>query len=690
MMIGWRTAGWGLLCSLLAVAPVRAQEDEELGELEMDMFFAPADTVESATKHVQPVAESPSAITVLTSEDIQASGARSLPELLREVPNMDVYMLRPVWYSVGVRGWTTELSETLLLMVDGRDVNVEFIGAPLWTIQYFSMEDIERIEVIRGPGSALYGANAFAGTVNVITKKPGTGPRASVSFHGAEQGLIDVSVRGGEKIGPVSLGLAAGYAEENLWTSRNFPARDVLRARLDGRIDLGMNGDLFIEAGVLDASGFMHSPLGPLHLRDMFNYYGRLRYSWEKLDVQVFYDRSEIEALFEMNLYMKDIDVTIATIPPVIGQVDKYGAIAMHNLEFFHNRLTYGAEYVFNHYFADVLVEPDKYEHRLGVYLQDEIDLSEMVADIWDAKIPTLLLTAGVRYDLNNITEWEISPRASLVFAPAEAHSFRLGYAHAFLKPSFLQTHTHIYVDSELGLDELNVGDPDLRNRTIDSLEFGYSASFFQNRLILKLDLAYNWYRDSIYYETDPEKMNYTTIGAIRVPDITNPGPGFGFFNNPEGSDGHDVELQMIVRPTELSRIFAWAGYRQVMDNQTRRFVVGEPIWRFAAGADLKTRSGWMLSLRAFYTGRTRRIIYNPEGILEPDIPVPIPGHWLVNAKISVELVQQPFKLSAGLEGFDILGTRFSELGGLPLPNGPDYSAELLGRKVILFLHGEI
>jgi hypothetical protein len=94
--------------------------------------------------------------------------------------------------------------------------------------------------------------------------------------------------------------------------------------------------------------------------------------------------------------------------------------------------------------------------------------------------------------------------------------------------------------------------------------------------------------------------------------------------------------------------------------------------------------------LRAFYTGKHRRIIFNPEGILEPDIPVSMPGHWLVNAKVSVELTQKPFKLEAGLEGFDILGTRFTELGGLPLPNEPDYSAELLGRKIILFLHGEI
>ena len=684
-----RVAGFGLLCALLLALPAGAQE-EGLDELEMEMFFTPAETVESASRHVQPVAESPSATTVLTAEDIEASGARNLPEVLREVPNMDIYMLRPVWYAVGVRGWTTELSETLLLLVDGRDINADFIGAPLWTIQYFSMDDIERIEVIRGPGSALYGANAYAGTVHVITKKPGSGPRARVSLRGAEQGFIDVGVRGSEQLGPLALGVTAGYVEENLWTSHNYPARDVLRARLDGRIDFGLDGELLFEGGVLNASGYMHSPLGPLHLNRMFNYYGRVRYLWENLDVQIIYDRSDIEALFEMNLYMKDIDVTIATIPPVFGQVDKYGANAMHTLDAFHNRLTYGVEYVFNYYYADLLVDPERQEHRVGVYLQDEINLSDMVADMWDAEIPTLLLTAGVRYDYNNITDWEISPRASLVFAPADAHSFRLGYSHAFLRPSFLQTHTHVYVDSELGLNELNVGEPDLRNRKIDSLEFGYSASFFQNRLILKLDLAYNWYRDAIYYEIDPDEMNYTTIGAIRVPDIANPGPGFGFFNNPEGSDGHNAELQVIVRPSERSRIFAWAGYRQVMDNQTNRFVGGEPVWRLAAGADIKTRQGWMFSLRAFYTGKHRRIIFNPEGIMEHDIPVDVPGHWLVNARVAVDLTDQPFRLSAGLEGFNILGHRFSELGSLPRPNEPDYSAELLGRKVLLFLHGEI
>jgi iron complex outermembrane receptor protein len=135
-----------------------AQEEEDL---EVEMFFAPAETVTSTVQHAQPLEQSPSAVTVLTREDIQASGARSIPELLRLVPNMDIYMVKPLWYAIGARGVTTIVSDSALLLVNGRDVTIDFFGSPFSTVQHFSMDDVERVEVIRGPGSALYGANAY-------------------------------------------------------------------------------------------------------------------------------------------------------------------------------------------------------------------------------------------------------------------------------------------------------------------------------------------------------------------------------------------------------------------------------------------------------------------------------------------------------------------------------------------------
>ncbi|MFC1655206.1 TonB-dependent receptor, partial [Myxococcota bacterium] len=195
----------GVLLAVSALAPVvHAQEDEEL---EMELFFTPAETVTSAARHAQPLQHSPSAITVFTKEDIQASGARTLPDLLRLVPGMDINIISPTWYSVGVRGGTVQMGDAVLLLVDGRDLTAEFLGAPLWSILPCSMDDIERVEVIRGPGSSLYGANAYAGVVNVTTIPAGGGRRAQASVRGGERGVQEVSVRATESFGPLAVGI---------------------------------------------------------------------------------------------------------------------------------------------------------------------------------------------------------------------------------------------------------------------------------------------------------------------------------------------------------------------------------------------------------------------------------------------------------------------------------------------------
>ena len=676
----------GLLC-FSAVAWAQGEEDLDS---EMEMFFAPAETVESATRHVQPLRESPSAITVLTREDIEASGARTLPEVLRLVPNMDVYMLKPLWYAVGARGRTTEESDKMLLLVDGQDTTAELVGAALWTVQYFSMDEVERIEVIRGPGSAMYGANAYSGVVHVITRPPGADHRATASIRGGQHGQTEVNINAGEKFGDLALGIGAGMIQEDLWTSRGSTGKKIYRGRLRGKLALGPETAFHFEGGALKASGLMHSAAGPLFLSDLQNFFGILRLEHQDLLIKAFYDHSNIFAELDLALYIKSMNLILARVPPIDGMVNRTGLLAQHFVDVFHNRITYGAEYVFNHYTASALVHPHHYEHRASVFAQDEVDLDELFAGL-----PQMILTAGLRFDYNTISQsgwdtWELSPRAALVCTPLENHSFRLGYAHAFLKPNFIQSSIELEIEdvSDLGFDRLEMGNPGLENQTIDSLELGYGGHFFDGRLTVRLDLSYNWYRNSILYRYDPDEMEYKQVGPVRVPDIN--GPGFGFINIPEGNDGHDVELQVILRPTDRTRLFVNGGYRQVFDNETGKFYKIEPVWRLAAGADWKAPGGWTAALRGYFTGPTHRFVSNPEGILEPEIQVRIPATWLLNARIAHELTAGPVRLTAGLEAFNLLNQRYRELGGLPVPNQPDLSAELLGRKIVLFVQGQI
>lgn len=662
---------------------VLAQEEDEL---EMELFFTPAETVTSAARHAQPIEHSPSAITVFTREDIQASGARTLPDLLRQVPGMDVNMVTPAWYSVGVRGGTLLAGDAVLLLVDGRDMTAEFLGAPLWSVLPCSMDDIERVEVIRGPGSSLYGANAYAGVVNVTTTPAGDGHRARASVRGGERGMREISVRATERFGALALGLNAGMDREDLWTGRGVSGRDVLRGRLNGKADLGEETTLSVETGAYLFDGFFTSPVGEAEFEELINLYGKVRFDHRDLMVQALYDRLNFFADlgFELNYQ----DMVLAEVAPVEGTANKLELEVQHAATLFFNRLTYGAEYVYSGTHSMVLVDPDHNEHRIGVFAQDEIQLDALLEELGDAKIPPLMLTAGLRFDYNTAADWELSPRATLVFAPSENHSIRFGYAHAFLKPTFMQSSLHLVVNSNMGFEELDLSNPNLQNQTIDSLDLGWSGSFFSNRMIIRLDLAYNWYRNRIWFNTDPANMQYRNIGGVRVPDIEN--LGYGYENDDSGIRGHNIELQVIVRPTDNSRLFAQAGYRQVFDEDTGLFSVREPVLRAAAGADLKTTGGLSASVRAFYCSSYRKPIGSPGDTLEPAVRLELPEAFLLNVRVALELLSDPLQMSAGVEAFNLLGARFREFAGYRLLNRHDFGGERLARRLVFFVQGKL
>jgi outer membrane receptor protein involved in Fe transport len=654
----------------------------------MELFFTPAETVTSAARHAQPLQHSPSAVTVFTKEDIQASGARTLPELLRQVPGMDINLISPTWYSVGLRGGTLQMGDAVLLLVDGRDMTAEFLGAPLWTVLPCSMDDIERIEVIRGPGSSLYGANAYAGVVNVTTIPAGGGHRAQASVRGGERGMREVSARATESFGPLALGLSAGIDHQDLWTGREINGRDVLRGRLDGKAALGEEASLAVEAGAYLASGFFGQQIGETQLKDLTNIYGRMRFDYRDLMVQALYDRLDVVA--DLGFELNYLDMVLAEVPLVEGAANKVELEVQHAVTFFFNRITYGTEYMYNGTHCDALADPDHGEHRISVFAQDELQLDALLEDLAKAKIPPLMVTAGLRYDYNTTADWELSPRAALVLAPAENHSIRFGYAHAFLKPTFLQTSLHLLVIdvNDMGFEQLDLTTPGLKNQTIDSLDLGWSGSFFSGRMIVRLDLAYNWYANRIWFNADPAKMQYRTIGGIRVPDIEN--LGIGYENDASGDRGHNLELQVIVRPTDNSRLFAQAGYRQVFDDKTGLFNTREPVLRAAAGADIKTAGGISASLRGFYCSSYTKPIGAPGGALEPAIRVKLPDVFLLNVRVALELLHDPVQMSAGVEAFNLLGARFREFAGTAVPNRQDFGGEMLGRSIVLFLRGAL
>ena len=126
--------------------------------------------VTSVSKKQQRLFESPAAIYVLTQEDICCSGATSIPELLRMVPGLHVAQIDANKWAISARGFNGLFANKMLVLIDGRSVYTPLFSGVHWDVQDTSLEDVERIEVIRGPGATLWGANAVNGVINIITK----------------------------------------------------------------------------------------------------------------------------------------------------------------------------------------------------------------------------------------------------------------------------------------------------------------------------------------------------------------------------------------------------------------------------------------------------------------------------------------------------------------------------------------
>ncbi|HWP83630.1 MAG TPA: TonB-dependent receptor plug domain-containing protein, partial [Terriglobia bacterium] len=124
----------------------------------------------SAVKRQEPLFRSPSAIFVITQEDIRRSGASNIPDLLRMVPGLQVAQVDAYGWAISVRGFAERYANKLLVLIDGRTVYDPLFAGVHWDVQNLLLEDVERIEVVRGPGATLWGANAVNGVINILTR----------------------------------------------------------------------------------------------------------------------------------------------------------------------------------------------------------------------------------------------------------------------------------------------------------------------------------------------------------------------------------------------------------------------------------------------------------------------------------------------------------------------------------------
>lgn len=433
---------------------------DDFSELDLESLLD--QTIVTASKHPQKLVDAPVAATVITAEEIAASGARTIPELLRTVPGLDVLQSTSTTYDVSARGLNKPGTNSMLVLVDGRSVYVDFYGVVVWDQLSVGIDDIKAIEVIKGPGSAMHGANAFAGVIHILTFSPDERPGTTVRTMASDLGEGNGSLRHAGRHGQLSWKATTAWDRTTDWEADQVEAEN---ARVDAQLRLDLPGDALLAVGGGYNDGWTQLiPLAAPLQADGINSYLRTDYTRGDLLVR---------------WYTNHWSVDIAPRGPRLDGLASHFESRLHDVELKHSLplardhlLLWGGSY--RHQNTRYSKLPgDHGEDITAAYLLEEWRL-------W----PGLLLSLGVRYEHHSLVGGHLSPRGGLVFEPIPRHHLRLSFSRAFRNPSYLESHWSARIEVAPGLVETLRGDPGNRPEEIDALEVGYQGLIREGLLL--------------------------------------------------------------------------------------------------------------------------------------------------------------------------------------------------------------
>ncbi len=487
---------------------------EELMEIDV--------TVTSVSKKTQKLSEAAAAVFVITQEDIRRSGATTIPEVLRMVPGLQVARIDANKWAISSRGFNGRFSNKLLVLIDGRSVYTPLFSGVFWDMQDLVLEDVERIEVIRGPGATLWGANAVNGVINIITKKARD-----------TQGGLLVTGAGTEERGFGTLRYGSKAGEDAYWriyikyfnrdnsvTSAGEEAADswdVVRAgfRVDwdgtARDSLTLQGDIFDgESGVTYTAPTLTPPYSVTASDDTNIGGGNLIFRWRhtftpssEFALQLYYDRTEIKyAVIGENRDTFDIDFQ-----------HRFPLGGIHDI-------LWGLGYRFTkdditNSFYISLDPQSRSDNLYSAFVQDEVRLVEN----------RLYFTAGSKFEYNNYTGFEVQPSARLLWTPDEKQSVWTAVSRAVRTPSRadddIRINQKVLPGPPLTIAAV-LGDRSFESEDLLAFELGYRIRPVE-RLSFDIAAFYNIYdnlrtleRGQTFTETTPAPSH------VVVPSVAN------------------------------------------------------------------------------------------------------------------------------------------------------------------------
>ncbi|HBR49633.1 MAG TPA: hypothetical protein DEA71_06075 [Nitrospira sp.] len=441
-------------------------------QLQEEALYLKEETVSIASRYEQPISKAPSDVYVITDEDIRNSGATDIPTLLRQVPGFEVMQTSAVDFNVSVRGNNQLLAHKLLILVDGRSIYIDQSGQVLWKLLPVALTEIKRIEVLKGPASAVYGFNAFDGVVNIITKSPEEMKGTTLQVAGGELGtLLTTGVHAG-MVGNWGYRLSAGHEQNQRWSDRSAPALNSQRIGGMTEYHLSHGGKVRAEAGISRSNpynGFV--TIGGTTDTHNAQAHALLSYEQNGLLIRGWWN----------NLFFNHTDAFFPVLTPLFTSTDRLGraggnaSFNSYDLETRYRftileTLTLNVGSNFRHIVASWnLLSTRTVENRLGLYAQGDWQVHR-----------SLELSAGLRYDLDTFIAPTLSPRGALVYHLNANHAFRLSSSVAHRPPTTFDVGVHhinsFTLPGSPPTTSTTLGSSNVKPEQIISYEAGYQG----------------------------------------------------------------------------------------------------------------------------------------------------------------------------------------------------------------------
>ncbi len=535
-----------------------AQTTIDLTELSLEELMNIKVTL--ASKKIESLSEIAAAITVITQDDIRRSGATSLPEVLRMVPGIQVAHIDANKWAVSARGFNGKYANKLLVLIDGRSVYSPLFSGVFWEARNVMLEDIERIEVIRGPGASVWGANAVNGIINVITKHAADTQGGVLAMGGGswEKGFLNSRYGGkirenfyyriyskyykrgrfldieGNTAADQSRGLEGGFRFD--WNISDTHDITVL-----GNINHVRFGQTF-NIPSLDEPYINEFDAESEFVEGYILGRWKVPFSYQSdMEMQLIFDRNE----------MKD--------EIGIGNINTFYADFQHRFQLGHfQEIVWGLGYRYSkdwykNTFVLTLVPNHRSFQLFSAFIQDEFSLCRN----------GLTFVLGSKFEHNDYTGFEMQPNFRVMWKPGTRHRLWGAVSRAVRTPSRVEYYCQLNTTVILPDDPLNpiglpmmsfvLGNEDYRSETLLAHELGYRF-LLSDRFSLDVATFYNRYRNLRSVVIDPSHPVELSIPVI-IP-IT---PENGTYGKSYG-----VELAANWWPFDWWRLYGWYSYLKI------------------------------------------------------------------------------------------------------------------------------